>query len=159
LAFTATTGLTQPFLNASNSTIALGYGSYYAIAFRAFGAHSGPGTVSFNLNGTPYSQNVTFPDPTLASGVFASFTLPGGDKVTISATGLSADRIQVVPDGGGLVGDGTPDAFYAFNFTAGAQTIPTVPTPTLSEWALAVLAILLAGVAGLMLRRNSAHQR
>ena len=119
LAFTAQTGLAQPFLNAGDSTITLGYGSYYAITFRTFGAHIGPGTVSFLLNGvTPYSQNVTFPDPTSASGVFASFTLPGGDSVTISASGLAADRIRVVADGAGLFTDGTPDAFYVFNYTA-----------------------------------------
>ncbi|MFS8086517.1 MAG: hypothetical protein ACMG6H_12865 [Acidobacteriota bacterium] len=111
-------------MNASDSTITLGYGSYYAIAFRAFGSHIGAGTVSFLLNGvTPFSQNVTFPDPTAASGAFATFALPGGDSVTISATGLSADRIQIVADGGGLSPDGTLDAFYAFTFTGGSLSI------------------------------------
>ena len=43
LAFTATGGLSQPFLNNSDSTIALPYGTYFAISFRAFGAMTGPG--------------------------------------------------------------------------------------------------------------------
>jgi hypothetical protein len=150
LAFTAPTDLAQPFLNASDSSITLGYGSYYAIAFRSFGAHVGAGTVSFLLGGTtPYSQNVTFPDPTAASGVFATFALPGGDTVTISSTGLSADRIRVVADGGGLAPDDTSDAFYLFNYTRGAQ-----PVPTMSQWGLAALGILLAALTGLVLRRN-----
>src|ERR1035437_3399581 len=93
LAFTATTDLAQPFLNAADSTITLGYGSYYAIAFLGFGEQFGAGTISFTLDGVgPYSQVVTFPDPTFARPVFASFALPGGDAVTVSATGLSADR-------------------------------------------------------------------
>ena len=118
LAFTATNDLAQPFLNAADSTVALSYGSYYAISFHSYGAHTGPGTVSFLLDGvTEYSQSVTFPDPTLASGVFASFTLPGGDTVTISATALAADRIRVVADGPGLAGDGVVDAFYQFNYS------------------------------------------
>jgi len=116
LAFTATNDLAQPFLNASDSTITLSYGNYYAITFRSFGAHIGAGTVSFALDGVVYSQEVVFPDPASASGVFARFALPGGDTVTVSATGLSADRIRVIADGPGLAGDGTPDAFYQFSY-------------------------------------------
>jgi hypothetical protein len=116
LAFTATNDLAQPFLNASDSVITLGYGNYYAISFRDFGSHIGAGIVSFVLDGVVYSKNVVFPDPTSASGVFAIFALPGGDTVTVSATGLSADRIRIVADGPGVAGDGTPDAFYQFNY-------------------------------------------
>lgn len=116
MAFTATNDLAQPFLNAPDATIALPYGSYYAISFRSYGAHAGAGTVSFVVDEvTTYSQNVTFPDPTVASDEFAHFTLPGGDTVTISATGLAADRIRVVADGPGLFPDGTPDAFSCSN--------------------------------------------
>jgi hypothetical protein len=50
--------------------------------------------------------------------VFANFALPDGDSVTISATGLSADRIQIVADGGGLFPGGAPDAFYLFTYSA-----------------------------------------
>jgi hypothetical protein len=115
-------------LNAGDSTISLNFGNYYAIAFLGFGQHIGAGTVSFLLDGvTPYSQNVTFPDPALASPVFANFALPGGDSVTISATGLSADRIQIVADGGGLFPDGTPDAFFAFIYASGTQS--QIPEP------------------------------
>ena len=99
LAFTNTASLAEPFLNATDSTISLGYGTYYAVAFLTTGAHVGSGTISFLLDGvTPFSQTVTFPNPALASGNFASFALPGGDSVTISATGLSADtavRLEV----------------------------------------------------------------
>lgn len=139
LAFTVTTDLAQPFLNAPDSTITLDCGRYYAIAFGNYGAHTGAGTVSFLLDGvTPYSQSVLFPEPFAVSGEFASFVLPGGDTVTISATGLSADRIRIYPDGGGLTGDGTPDAFYQFNF---------VPEPT-------ALTLLGAGTLGLLFRRK-----
>ncbi len=118
LAFTATADLNQPFLNALDSTITLNYGSYYAIAFRSYGAHVGPGTVSFLLNGvTSFSQDVIFPDPSAASSNFASFELPNGDRLTISATGFSADRIKIGTDGDGLSQDGAPDAYYLFTFT------------------------------------------
>jgi hypothetical protein len=132
LAFTASTGTDQPFLNAPDSSITLSYGSYFAIAFAGDAEHIGPGTVSFLLDGvTPQNQVVTFPDPTLLSGVFADFALPGGDSVTISATGTLADRIQIQADGGGLVGDGAPDAFYLFNFTSGATQTPEPATGAL----------------------------
>jgi hypothetical protein len=129
LGFTATNDLAQPFLNAPDSTVALTYGSYYAISFHSYGAHTGPGTVSFLLDGvTEYSQSVTFPDPTLVSGVFASFALPGGDTVALSATGLAADRIRIVADGPGLAGDGVVDAFYQFNYArAVAPALTLVP--------------------------------
>jgi formylglycine-generating enzyme required for sulfatase activity len=124
LAFTATNNLAQPFLNAADSTVTLNYGTYYAISFLGFGAMTGPGTVSFLLDGvTTETQDVVFPDPALASGTFASFVLPNGDMVTISATGLAADRIQISGDGGGLSGDGTPDAFYLFSYTRAADTV------------------------------------
>jgi hypothetical protein len=128
LAFTATNNLSMPFLNEADSTIALTYGTYYAISFRSYGAHGGAGTVSFVLDGgTTYSQNVTFPDPTVASSVFANFTLPGGDTVTIAVTGQSADRIRIVADGAGLSPDGIPDAFYLFSYTsAAAMAVPTM---------------------------------
>lgn len=124
LAFTATTNLAQPFLNAADSTVALNYGSYYVIAFRDFGAHIGAGAVSFMLDGaTTYTRNVTFPDPTNASGVFAYFKLPNGDVVTISATGYAADRIRIIASGGGLTGDGTADAFYLFSYIRAVDVI------------------------------------
>ena len=124
LGFTATNDLAQPFLNAADSTVTLNYGTYYAISFLGFGAMTGPGTVSFLLDGvTTETQDVVFPDPALASGTFASFVLPNGDMVTISATGLAADRIQISADGGGLSGDGTPDAFYLFSYTRAADTV------------------------------------
>ena len=132
LAFTADTGLAQPFLNAADSTITLGNGDYYAIAFLGVYEQVGPGTISFMLNGVDlYSQIVTFPDPTFASGVFASFALPGGDFVTVSATGLSADRIRVLADGSGLGPDGAPDAFYQFNFFTQGSDVPEPATGVL----------------------------
>jgi PEP-CTERM motif len=141
LAFTANTDLAQPFLNAADSSITLGYGHYYAIAFIGFGGHLGAGTISFTLDGVgPYSQSVTFPDPISASAVFASFALPGGDAVTVSATGLSADRISIVPDGGGLTPDGAADAFYEFDFTQGSS----VPEPATGVLLVAGLAMALA---------------
>jgi hypothetical protein len=128
LAFTATTDLNQPFLNAADSTISLTYGNYYAIAFEGFGQHFGEGTVSFVLDdATTYSEDVIFPDPSASSGGFATFILPGNDSVTISATGLSADRISIVADGGGLITDGTADAFYSFNFTQDSSSAAPEP--------------------------------
>ena len=43
------------------------------------------------------------------------------DTVTLSGTGLAADRIRVIADGAGLIADGTPDAFYLFNYTYAAD--------------------------------------
>lgn len=142
LGFTATTNLAQPFLNAADSSLTLNYGSYYAIAFLGFGSHVGTGSVSFLLNGiTPVSQVVSFPTPGLASPVFANFALPGGDAVTISSTGLSADRIQLLADGAGLTPGGGADAFYLFNFTAGSSS--QVPEPATATFFAAGLAVML----------------
>ena len=142
LAFTATTNLAQPFLNAANSTVSLSYGSYYAISFLGFGAHVGAGTVSFLLDGTtPFSQAVTFPNPAAASGNFATFALPGGDSVTISATGLAEDRIRIVADGGGLFPDQTNDAFYQFNYTAGSSAVPEPATAVLFGFGAVILVL------------------
>ena len=139
LAFTADTGLTQPFLNAVDSSITLGFGSYYAIAFLGFGQHQGPGLVSFREDGGALiTQNVTFPDPASASGVFASFALPGGDTVTIAATGLSVDRIRIFADGSGLQGDGLADAFYAFKYAS----VSAVPEPASGAMLIGGLAML-----------------
>jgi hypothetical protein len=155
LAFTATNNLAQSFLNAADSTISLTYGSYYAISFRTYGSHTGAGTVSFVLDGvTTYSQDVTFPDPTVASDVFASFTLPGGDTVTISGTGLAADRIRVVADGAGLIADGTPDAFYLFNYTWAADVAAPKMTIAPAAAGLATIAWTPA-TPGFRLQENS----
>jgi hypothetical protein len=137
LGFTGTTDLAQPFLNNSDSTVSLGFGSYWAIAFKGFGQHIGAGTVSFTLDGNPYSQAVTFPNNSVGGVQFANFALPGGDSVVISSTGLSADRIQIASDGSGLTPDGTPDAFYLFTYSAS-----TVPEP--GTLALAGLGIAFA---------------
>ena len=59
---------------------------------------------------------MTFPDPTAASGIFASFSLPGGDSVTLAATGLGGSDFGQFRIGGGLAPDGTPDAFYLFTY-------------------------------------------
>lgn len=155
LAFTATNNLVQSFLNAADSTISLTYGSYYAISFRTYGSHTGAGTVSFVLDGvTTYSQDVTFPDPTVASDVFGSFTLPGGDTVTISGTGLAADRIRVVADGAGLIADGTPDAFYLFNYTCAADVAAPKMTIAPAAAGLATIAWTPA-TPGFRLQENS----
>lgn len=146
LAFTATGATSNPFLNNSDSTISLSFGNYYAIAFLGFGQHLGSGTVSFRLDGTTnFSQNVTFPANSPGGVAFASFSLPGGDTVQISTTGLSADRIRIVADGGGLTTDGTLDAFYQFSYTAASA----VPEPS-------SIGLAIVGLAALALRRR--HQ-
>ena len=144
LGVTSTSSLNETFLNNSDSTVSLTYGSYYFIAFRSFGAHVGAGSVALLENGTtPYSQSVTFPDPTQPSGNFSNFTLTGGDTVTISATGLSADRIRIVADGGGLSGDGTPDAFYLLQYTSGsASATPEPASIALAATGLALFYVL-----------------
>ena len=149
LGVTSTSSVNEAFLNRSDSTVSLTYGTYYLISFRGFGAHVGAGSVSLREDGTtPYSQSVTFPDPTQASANFATFTLTGGDTVTISATGLSADRIRIVADGGGLAPDGTPDAFYMLTYTNGSA----LATPEPASIALFTAGLMLFGV--LQLRRS-----
>jgi hypothetical protein len=71
--------------------------------------------------------------------VFANFLLPGGDTVTIAATGLSADRIRIVADGAGLIGDGTADAFYAFNYVS---AVPESGTSAILAAGLGLLALM-----------------
>jgi hypothetical protein len=149
LAFTLTGGTNNPFLNAVDSTVSLGYGNYFAIAFLGFGQHLGSGTVSFVLDGTTtFTQNVIFPANSPGGVLFASFSLPGGDSVTISTTGLSADRIQVFADGAGLAPDGTNDAFYLFSYTQAASS--AVPEPS----SVVLFGGGLAGLAAVVRRRN-----
>ena len=142
LAFTNKADLKQPFLNAIDSTITLNYGSYYAIGFLGVKQLQGAGTISFLLNNTtPYSANVLFPDPLAAGPIFAAFSFPGGDLVTVAPTGLLADRIRISGDGSGLHTDGNLDAFYAFNFTSG--TASSTPEPaTFAMFGTGVAAIL-----------------
>jgi hypothetical protein len=124
LAFTATGSTSNAFLNNADSTVSLGFGTYYAIAFLGFGQQLGAGTVSFLLNGTTsFSQSVIFPANSPGGVQFALFNLPGGDTAAFSTTGLSADRITIAGDGAGLVPDGTPDAFYQFSYTQ-ASAVP-----------------------------------
>lgn len=124
LAFTNTLNTNQPFLNNGDSTVSLSFGDYYAISFLGFGQHLGSGTVSFLLDGSPFSQNVTFPANSPGGVNFAFFNLPGGETVSISTTGLSADRIRIVADGGGLTPDGTNDAFYLFTYSNDQSAVP-----------------------------------
>jgi hypothetical protein len=128
LAFTATGSTSNAFLNNADSTVSLGYGTYYAIAFLGLGQHLGAGTVSFLLNGTTSeSQSVIFPANSPGGVQFALFNLPGGDTAAFSTTGLSADRISIIADGAGLVPDGTADAFYQFSYTQASTS--GVPEP------------------------------
>ena len=136
IGFTAV-GLGQPFLNNSDSTISLTFGSYYAYSFLGFGQHVGGGTISGNFDGTPFSQAVTFPsDPTTVAN-FCSITFSTGDTLTIGTTNFLADRIRIVADGGGLVGDGNNDVIYSFNFAA-------VPEPSATALLLGSVALTAA---------------
>jgi hypothetical protein len=145
LAFTVSGSTSNPFLNNSDSTISLGYGTYYAISFLGFGQHIGSGTISFLLDGiTNFSQNATFPSNSPGGVIFASFSLPGGDSVEVSTTGLSADRIRIAIDGAGLLPDQTADAFYQFSYTAGAAA--TVPEPSSIGFALVGLGAIALGL-------------
>ena len=145
LAFTANTGANQPFLNASDSTLSLSYGSYYALAFAGFGAHVGEGQVAFLADGVSFSQNVVFPDPSVPGVLFDSVVLPNGDSINISTAGILADRITIAADGGGLQPGGTRDGFYSFNYTraAGDPTPGQVPEPaTLSLVGAAIFSMV-----------------
>jgi hypothetical protein len=140
IAFTAPTGLNQPFLNAADSSVSLSYGSYYAIVTTGlYWKHVGAGSVALRVDGALFTQNVTFPDPASPSAVFASFALPGGDSVRIAATGLSADRLSLIADGQGLVPDGIPDAYYIFSYIS---AVPEASTGLMLAGGLAVLGLL-----------------
>lgn len=144
IGFTNIGSLANPFLNNLDSSFAMSYGSYYAITPLGFGQHLGGGFVSFLLDGvTPFTQTVTFPAASPGGVIFATFSLPGGDSVQISTTGLSADRTRVVADGGGLVPDGFLDEFSLFVYRSGAVT----GTPEPSSLGLAA-----AGLASLAVR-------
>lgn len=133
-------GLGQSFLNNEDSTISLPFGAYYAYSFAGFGQHVGSGTISGRFDGAPFSGAVTFPSDLVAVANFFTFTFVSGDTLKVGTTGLSADRIRIVADGGGLVPDGTTDAIYSFNFT-------TVPEPT-------SITLIGIGMIGALARRS-----
>lgn len=143
LAFTLAGATSNPFLNNADSTISLGFGDYFAIAFQGFGQHLGNGTVSFLLDGTLFTQNVIFPDNSSGGVSFATFNLSGGDTVQLSTTGLSADRISIIANGVGLQTNGTADAFYRFSYSGG--TTNNVPEPTSLSIAAIGLGALVRG--------------
>jgi PEP-CTERM motif len=141
----------NPFLNNADSTVSLGFGDYFAIAFQGFGQHLGDGVVSFLLDGTLFTQNVVFPDNSSGGVSFATFNLSGGDTVQLTTTGLSADRIRIVADGAGLQADNAPDAFYRFSYIDGTPN-NNVPEP-------ASLSIAAIGLAALVLGRRTQRRK
>ena len=141
LAFTNTTDLLQPFLNNADSSISLGFGSYYAITYIGGSGHVGAGVISFSVNGTPFSQNVVFPGITPGGVTFANFALPGGESVVISTTGLSADRIVGAANGAGLFPGGGPDNFYRFTYSDAASSTPEPGTLCLAAFGVAVFGL------------------
>ena len=145
---TSPLAFTQPalgaaFLNAADSSIALGYGDYFAYAFAGFGQHVGSGSLSGKRDGVGFSTTVTFPGNLGLVGTFLTYNFGDGETISVGTTGLNADRIRIVADGGGLLPEGTTDGVYSFSYAA------AVPEP-------GTLALLLTGlgVAGLLRRRR-----
>jgi len=132
LAFTQP-ALSAAFLNANDSTIALGPGAYFAYAFAGFGQHVGSGSLSGKRDGLGFSAAVTFPSDLGSPGTFMTYTFGDGETIRVGTTGLIADRIRIVADGGGLFPEGTTDAIYSFSYAA------AVPEP-------GTMAMLLAGL-------------
>ncbi len=148
---TSPLAFTQPslgaaFLNAADSTVALGFGAYFAYAFAGFGQHAGSGSLSGKRDGVSFSTAVAFPSDLSLTGTFLTYTFGDGETISLGTTGLIADRIRIVADGNGLVPDGATDAIYRFNY---ASATP-VPEPS-------TVALLLAGLGlvTLMKRRRS----
>ena len=138
LAFTQQ-ALGAAFLNAGDSTILLGYGVYYAYAFSGFGQHAGSGSLSGKRDGVSFSTAVTFPSDLSVPGTFLTFNFLDGETISLATTGLVADRIRIVADGGGLFPDGNTDAVYSFSYGA------AVPEP-------AALVLMLVGLSVLATR-------
>jgi hypothetical protein len=102
--------------------------------------------------GGTVTVTVTFSSPLPADVVYYKET--GGVYTAYPAT-ISADRTSVtftLTDGGAGDADGLPNSAIADPSGAGAGGITGVPT--LSEWGLAILALLMAGMAGLRMRRR-----
>jgi type VI secretion system secreted protein VgrG len=113
------------------------------------------------------------PPPNGSLGVFYSFTYTSTGAPTFSVTGgslppglglSSAGVISGTPTGAGTFSgsvtatNGTaPDATQSFSITISAgppPPAPIVPIPTLNEWALICLGLVMAGVAWLSFRRK-----
>lgn len=141
LAFTSPS-LGEPFLNNADSSITLGYGDYFAYAFAGYGQHVGVGTISGLKGGVSFSVAANFPADLGSAATFFSHTFADGDTLTVGTTGLSADRVRIFADGGGLLPDGVGDAVYSFSFAP-------IPEPVPAAMLLAGLAVL-----GLIRRRR-----
>lgn len=131
IGFTLLGSTTNPFLNAANSNISLGYGSYYAITSGGFGQHLGAGSFAFRLDDTDnFSQNVNFPDNVTPGQIIATFNLPGGDIVQLSTTGIFADRVAILVNGAGLTAGGSADPFWLLTYTSANANGSPIPEPS-----------------------------
>lgn len=143
IGFTLLGSTTNPFLNNADSSVSLGFGSYYGITAGGFGQHSGAGSIAFRLDDTTnFSQNVSFPDNLTSGQILASFVLPGGDTLEVSTTGIFADRVRIFADGVGLATDNIADPFWLFTYTSGSTDNSEVPEPSSIALGLCGLAVI-----------------
>ncbi|MFC5343823.1 IPTL-CTERM sorting domain-containing protein [Brevundimonas staleyi] len=156
-------------------TVPAGVQSIQSVSIGVSQGGGGPRTVSMRLRtftgGAIGATDIASRTETVAANYPATpqivLTVPGGRAVTANeqyiilvedtAVGLGATiatQANVYPGGAFYVSTGVPTSEDAFFKVTYQNTIVAAPVPTMTEWAMILLGLMLAGGAALVIQRR-----